>query len=46
MGAVPEGTCFAKEGRYKIIYVAPERLETAEFMDFAMSADISMDRSR
>ncbi len=33
---------FAKEGRYKIIYVAPERLETAEFMDFAMSVDISM----
>ncbi len=42
-GAVPEGTCFCKkEGRYKIIYVAPERLETAEFMDFAMSVDISM----
>ncbi|MDL2302129.1 DNA helicase RecQ, partial [Lachnospiraceae bacterium OttesenSCG-928-D06] len=33
---------FAKEGRYKIIYVAPERLMTDEFMDFAMSVNISM----
>ena len=32
----------AREGQYKIIYVAPERLETAEFMDFAMEASISM----
>jgi len=42
MGQYRKALAFAKEGRYKIIYVAPERLETAEFMDFAMSADISM----
>ncbi len=33
---------YAKEGRYKIIYVAPERLVTEAFLDFAMQADISM----
>ncbi len=33
---------FAKEGRYKIIYVAPERLVTDGFLDFARQADISM----
>lgn len=33
---------FAKEGRYKIIYVAPERLVTDSFMDFALHADLSM----
>ena len=32
----------AKRGQYKIIYVAPERLETAAFIEFATSADISM----
>jgi len=32
----------AKNGQYKIIYVAPERLETEEFIDFAMSVSISM----
>ena len=32
----------AKRGQYKIIYVAPERLETVGFLEFAMSADISM----
>lgn len=32
----------AREGRYKIIYVAPERLLTDEFMDFAQNAEISM----
>ena len=32
----------AAAGRYKIIYVAPERLETASFMRFAQSAEISM----
>ncbi len=32
----------AKRGQYKIIYVAPERLETERFMDFAYMADISM----
>lgn len=32
----------AAQGRYKIIYVAPERLETWNFMDFASRTDISM----
>ena len=32
----------AAEGQYKIIYVAPERLETSGFMEFAMKAEISM----
>lgn len=33
---------YARAGRYKIIYVAPERLETNEFLAFAMHTDISM----
>ena len=33
---------FAKQGRYKIIYVAPERLNTPGFLDFAHSVNISM----
>lgn len=33
---------FAMEGRYKIIYVAPERLESAGFMQFAQTGKISM----
>lgn len=32
----------AAEGRYKIVYVAPERLETYEFMAFAERVEISM----
>ena len=32
----------AKEGRYKIIYAAPERLETEGFRSFAQAADISL----
>lgn len=32
----------AKEGRYKIIYVAPERLLTPRFLEFAQAADISL----
>ena len=32
----------ARQGRYKIIYVAPERLLTEEFLEFARGADISM----
>ncbi|MCM1259217.1 MAG: RecQ family ATP-dependent DNA helicase, partial [Roseburia sp.] len=32
----------ALEGRYKIIYVAPERLETPGFMQFALGTEISM----
>ena len=33
---------YAKEGRYKIIYVAPERLMTEEFIEFTEQVDISM----
>jgi len=32
----------ARSGAYKIIYVAPERLESPDFLDFAMQADIAM----
>lgn len=32
---------FARRGKYKIIYVAPERLLTESFLDFALHADIS-----
>lgn len=32
----------AKQGRYPIIYVAPERLLTESFLDFALEADIRM----
>lgn len=33
---------YAREGRYPIIYVAPERLVTEEFLDFAIHTKISM----
>ena len=33
---------YVSQGRYKIIYVAPERLNTPRFLDFACNADISM----
>ena len=33
---------FAEQGRYKIIYVAPERLETDRFLRFARAVEISM----
>lgn len=33
---------YAKEGRYPIIYVAPERLVTEEFLDFALHVKIAM----
>ena len=32
----------ARRGMYKIIYVAPERLETQEFLEFALEAEISL----
>ena len=32
----------AKSGQYKIIYVAPERLETSRFLDFACHTELSM----
>ena len=36
---------FAREGRYPIIYVAPERLLTGEFMDFALNSRIEIGRA-
>lgn len=33
---------YAREGRYPIIYVAPERLVTEEFLDFALNTKIAM----
>ena len=33
---------YARMGRYKIIYVAPERLQTWEFKKFCYNADISL----
>lgn len=41
-GQYQKALAFAKEGRYKIIYVAPERLVTESFLSFALQADISM----
>lgn len=32
----------AQNGRYKIIYIAPERLRSSDFLGFACSADISL----
>ena len=39
---ITKALAFAKQGRYKIIYVAPERLETWGFLDFATHVEISM----
>ena len=33
---------YARQGRYKLIYVAPERLHTPSFLDFAQQANISL----
>ena len=33
---------FARQGRYPLIYVAPERLVTEEFLDFALNSRIVM----
>lgn len=41
-GQYRKALAFAKEGRYKIIYVAPERLLLDEFLRFALQVKISM----
>ena len=41
-GQVSKALQLAAQGRYKIIYVAPERLETRGFQFFAQKADIAM----
>ncbi len=33
---------YARNGKYQLIYAAPERLETQEFLDFACDGDIKM----
>ncbi|SHJ54456.1 ATP-dependent DNA helicase RecQ [Anaerocolumna jejuensis DSM 15929] len=33
---------YAREGKYQLIYVAPERLETEEFLSFAQNTPIAM----
>lgn len=39
---ISKALIMAREGVFKIIYVAPERLENEEFVNFAMKANISM----
>ena len=41
-GQITKALTLAEQGRYKIIYVAPERLETDRFLRFAKAAEISM----
>lgn len=41
-GQISKALSFAARGVYKIIYVAPERLETASFLAFALHTPISM----
>lgn len=40
MGQYLKALELAREGRYKIIYVAPERLETEGFLNFALSGSV------
>lgn len=41
-GQYQKALSLAAQGRYKIIYIAPERLMTEEFLAFANQAEISM----
>lgn len=41
-GQYRKALLYAREGRYPIIYVAPERLLSEEFLDFALHSDIVM----
>ncbi len=41
-GQIHKALQYAAQGQYKIIYVAPERLETESFLNFAGHAEISM----
>lgn len=41
-GQINKALSFAARGVYKIIYVAPERLETVSFLSFALHTSISM----
>lgn len=42
VGQYYKALAYAREGRYPIIYVAPERLVTEEFLDFALHTKIAM----
>lgn len=42
LGQYRKALSYAREGRYPIIYVAPERLLTEEFLDFAVHTSVSM----
>ena len=42
-GQIRKALSLAAQGVYKIIYVAPERLESWEFLDFATHTEISME---
>lgn len=37
---------YARQGYYKIVYVAPERLESSEFVQFAVNTKIAMQIGR
>ena len=41
-GQIVKALANARAGAYKLIYVAPERLTTSEFISFARKADVSM----
>lgn len=41
-GQYKKALYFASQGKYKIIYVAPERLNTPGFLDFVSKVEISM----
>jgi len=41
-GQMSKALSNAKAGKYKLIYVAPERLQSPEFLQFAQNADISL----
>lgn len=42
MGQYTKALQLAKAGRYKIIYVAPERLTTEGFLDFALNSEVKI----
>lgn len=41
-GQISRALALASQGRYKIVYVAPERLETDSFLSFASRTPVSM----
>ena len=41
-GQYQKALTWAKDGRYRIIYVAPERLETESFLKFVLSAQVKI----